>query len=209
MALSKDGRSVLALGSTQRSRLRSLPIGGGQVHELQDVGLEYQWAQYFPDGRTILTLANLPGQALRLYVQPADGPAYTLTPPTMVRNAAIAPDGARIALLSSSNALVIHPTTPNGSPTTVPGGQNLAPLLWTTNDWLYVQRLGAYTQIPTEILRLHVPTGRLEPWRAISPDDVVGVNAITKVMVAADERTVVFNYRRLLSELLISGRPSP
>jgi hypothetical protein len=30
------------------------------------------------------------------------------------------------------------------------------------------------------------------------------VNAITKVMVSADARTVVFNYRRALSELFVA-----
>ncbi len=51
MALSTDGRSVLALGSTERTRLRLLPLAGGAARELPAAGLEYQWARYFPDGR--------------------------------------------------------------------------------------------------------------------------------------------------------------
>ena len=77
-------------------------------------------------------------------------------------------------------------------------------MIWTENDWLYVQHLGAYTQIPTQISRFHLPTGRLEPWRDISPADPMGVNAITKVMLSQDTKTLVFNYRRVLSELFVA-----
>jgi hypothetical protein len=86
----------------------------------------------------------------------------------------------------------------------VPTSEPLAPLLWAEDDWLHVQHVGAYTQIPTRISRLHLPTGRLEPWREIGPVDPLGVNAITKVMLSRDARTLVFNYRRVLSELFVA-----
>ena len=71
-----------------------------------------------------------------------------------------------------------------------------------------MQHLGAYTEIPTRISRLHLPTGELRPWRDIAPRDPAGVNAITKVMIAADTKTVIFNYRRVLSELFVAT-PAP
>jgi hypothetical protein len=74
--------------------------------------------------------------------------------------------------------------------------------------WLYVQHLGAYTQIPTRISRLDLHTGRLQAWQEVAPADRLGVNAITKVMLSADAGTVVFNYRRVLSELFVA-EPSP
>ncbi len=126
----------------------------------------------------------------------------------MVRNVAISPDGANVALLQGDNTLAIYPVAPDSTPRLVADGHNLAPLLWTADDWLYVQRLGAYTQLPTELLRLHLPSGRIEPWRTIGPEDIVGVNALTKVMVSANEGTVVFNYRRSLSELFVSREPT-
>lgn len=208
MALSADGQFVLALGSTERTRLRLLPIRGGVERQLPTTGLEYQWARYFPDGKTILALANEPGQPLRVYVQPPDGAPFPLTSPTMVRNAAISPDGSRVALLTASNALAIHTVSANSEPQNVPQGERLAPLLWAADDWIYVQRLGAYTQLPTELARLHLPTGRLESWRTIGPTDTVGVNALTKVMMSANLQTVVFNYRRSLSELFVTNGPA-
>jgi hypothetical protein len=39
----------------------------------------------------------------------------------------------------------------------------------------------------------------------IDPADPLGVNAITSVMLSRDERTLVFNYRCVLSELFVAA----
>jgi hypothetical protein len=43
-----------------------------------------------------------------------------------------------------------------GAGEVVPTPHPLAPLLWTDDDWLYVQHVGAYTQIPTRVSRMHL-----------------------------------------------------
>jgi Lipoprotein LpqB beta-propeller domain len=121
----------------------------------------------------------------------------------VTRTAAVSPDGTQIALLTSNGKLMIYPAN-GGSGRVVPTASALGPLLWSGDDWLYVQHLGAYTQIPTRLSRFHLPTSRMEPWSELRPADTLGVNAITKVMVALDARTVVFNYRRALSELFVA-----
>lgn len=204
MGLSADGKYALTLSPRDRSRFRLLPLGEGKPVELPPTGLEYQWARYFPDGQRLLALANEPGRPLRLYVQSLTGKPFPITPPTVVRNVAISPDGSQVALLSAESRLLIYPTIESGAGRVVPTSEPLAPLLWPEQDWLYVQHLGAYTQIPTRISRLHLPTGRLHPWRQLEPRDVAGVNAITKVMLSADARMVIFNYRRVLSELFVA-----
>jgi len=204
MALTRDGKSVLALGTDERSRFRLLPLTEGHAVELPATGLEYQWARFFPDGERLLALANEPGRPLRLFVQRLDGKPFPITPPIVVRNVAISPDGSRVALLAANGKLMIYPTAENGAPRTISTSDSLGPLLWTSDDWLYVQHVGGYTEIPTRISRLHLPSGRLEPWREIAPIDRLGVNAITKVMLSEDMRTVIFNYRRVLSELFVA-----
>jgi eukaryotic-like serine/threonine-protein kinase len=205
MAFSPDGRFVLTLGTQERTRFRLVPLGNGNTQELPPNGLEYQWARYFPDGKQLLALANAPGQPLRLFVVPLAGSPFPITPAVVVRNVAIAPDGSRIALLPADGKLAIYPVREHASAQVVPSSEALAPLLWSEEDVLYVQHLGAYTQIPTQISRLHLRTGRLEPWREIRPPDALGVNAITKVMLSPDTRILVFNYRRVLSELFLAS----
>jgi DNA-binding winged helix-turn-helix (wHTH) protein/WD40 repeat protein len=204
MGLSADGRYALTINPNERTRFRLQPLGAGTPIDIAPSGLEYQWARYFPDGQRLLALANEPGRPLRLYVQTLDGKPFPITPPTVVRNVAVAPDGTKVALLSADSRLLIYPVEEGGQPHLIQTSEPLAPLLWTKDDWLFVQHMGAYTQIPTRISRLHLPTGRLEPWKEVGPADPAGVNAITKVMLSQDAGTLVFNYRRVLSELFVA-----
>lgn len=204
LSLTADGRFALTLSQKDRTRLRLLPLGEGKPIDLPPTGLEYQWVRYFPDGKRLLALASQRGGPLRLYVQSGDEEPFPITPPTVVRNVAISPDGSQVAMLPADGRLRIYPTLAEGEAWQVPIEAPLAPLLWVEDEWLYVQHLGAYTEIPTRLSRLHLPTGRLEPWLQLEPDDLAGVNAITKVMLSADAGTVVFNYRRVLSELFVA-----
>jgi hypothetical protein len=203
MGLSPDGKYALTLSPLHRSRFRAVPLGEGKPIDLPSTGLEYQWARYFPDGQRLLALANEPGRPLRLFVQPLEGKPFPITPPTVVRNVAISPNGSRVALMSAERQLLIYPAAAGGKAQLVPTSEPLAPLLWTEDDWLFVQHVGAYTQVPTRISRLNLATGQLQPWRELRPRDAVGVNAITKVMLSKDSRTLIFNYRRVLSELFV------
>jgi DNA-binding winged helix-turn-helix (wHTH) protein len=207
MGLSPDGRFALTLGVEPRTRFHLVPLSdpaSGATVELPETGLEYQWARFFPDGKRLLALANEPDQPLRLYVQPLDGKPFPITPPVVVRNIAVSPDGNQVAILSARGKLEIYPATGGADAAReIPTPRPLGPLLWTSDDWLYVQEIGAYTQIPTRVSRLHLADGRLEPWQELSPTDTLGVNAITKVMISQDTRTLVFNYRRVLSELFV------
>jgi eukaryotic-like serine/threonine-protein kinase len=206
MALSPDGRTVLAGGTRDRGRLRLLNVEGGTSRELPSSGLEYQWVRFFPDGRRLLTLAGEPSKALRLYVLSAEGgPPTAITPPTVTRTAAVSSDGSRVALLTAAGQLMVYPSDGGGAGETIPVDGTVGPLLWPTDDTLYVQHFGAYTQIPTRISKLHLRDGRLEPWKELRPADTLGVNAITKVMLSTSLRTVAFNYRRALSELFVAS----
>jgi len=207
MALSLDGRFALTLGVEPRTRFRLVPLAGeaaATAVDLPATGLDYQWARYFPDGKRLLTLASEPDKPLRLYVQPLDGKPFPISPPLVVRNVAVSPDGQQVAVLTAKGKLVIYQTSEDGpAPREIATPQPLAPLLWSSGGWLYVQHIGAYTQIPTRVSRLHLSDGRLEHVQDIRPTDTLGVNAITKVMLSRDTRTLVFNYRRVLSELFV------
>jgi DNA-binding winged helix-turn-helix (wHTH) protein/Tol biopolymer transport system component len=203
MALSPDGQAVLALDPEDRTRFRLLPFGPGPSRELPPTGLEYQWARFFPDGQRLLVLGNERGKGLRLYVLSPGARPAPVTPEMMVRNVAIAPDGRRVAVLSSDGKLMLYPTTA-GEPQIIPATEPLAPVHWSHDgQWLFVQHLGAYTELPARVSRVRVATGEIRPWKDLAPWDQMGVSAVTGVAISGDERSYVYSYRRMLSDLFV------
>jgi hypothetical protein len=203
MALSPDGNMTL-IASENRRRLRLTPVTGGSSRELPDVGLRYQWARYFPDGRRLLVLASEPQKGLRLYVQQLDNGTVTpITLEMMVRNAAISPDGKRVAVLAPDNRLVLY-ATDRGPREIIPSVEPLAPLRWAAKgDLIYVQHLRGSGDLPARISLVQVPSGALKLWKEITPLDRTGVTSVTGVAIGSDEHSYVYSFRRQLSELYV------
>jgi WD40 repeat protein len=205
-ALSPDGKWALLI-SEDHSHLRLVPVDGGQAKPLPDTGLFYQWAKYFPDGARLLVLGHWPKDGLRLYVQALQNAKLTpISPEMMVRNAAISPDGAQVAILSADNRLLIYPAT-GGDSREVPVREPLAPLRWSADGrWILAQQLRSYTDLPARIFRVRADTGQTALWNEITPRDPLGVNSVTGVCISRDERSYTYSYRRVLSELyLVEG----
>src|SRR5260370_9144108 len=87
----------------------------------------------------------------------------------MVRTAAIPPDGARIAILSADNRLLVYKPE-DGDPDQIPTTEPLAPLRWSEDgQWIFVQRLRGYTELPARIFRIRARGGEIKPWAEITP----------------------------------------
>jgi Tol biopolymer transport system component len=201
--LTTDGAAAFVL-SEDRKRLRLVPISRGQARDLAVSGLEYQWARPFPAGDRLLALAGRPGQALGLYVQTIDGRISPLTGPMMVRNAAVSPDGAFAAVLTPEGLLTIYPVA-GGQPRVIPYEESLAPVRWSRDgESLFVQHLRSSAQSACDVSQLRVATGELRLWKRLKPADIIGVNAITGVVIADDEVSYAYSYRRILSDLFVA-----
>ena len=168
-------------------------------------GLIYQWARPFPDGTRLLALANLPHQPLGLYIQNLQtGTAKPLTGPLMVRNASVSNDGSTVAILNPEGKLLLYATT-GGPPRTIASDEPLAPIRWSKDDqWLYVVHLRSSVQSSALVSRLRIATGEIHPWKVLRPADTNGVNSITGVAIADDEKSYVYSYRRVLSDLYLA-----
>jgi hypothetical protein len=200
--------SALLLDDRDRTRLALAPLSGGAARPLPSSGLEYQWVKFLPDGEHLLALASRPGESLHLYRHHINGRGVRqLSPPLMTRNAAISPEGQDVAVLTGEGQLVIYPTQA-GSSRVIATAEKLAPVHWGHNGKLYVQHMGRYTDIPARVSRLDLTTRRLEPWREFGPADRVGINNVTRIVIAADERSCAYNYRRVLSDLFLAEWPS-
>src|SRR5262249_28979268 len=191
--------------SENRTQLKFVPAAGGAGRELPLSGLIYQWARLFPAEDRLLVLANYPNQPLGLYVQTiTTGKAAPLTGPLMVRNAAISPDGKTVAVLTPEGSLILY-STADGSQRTVSTGPPLAPIRWSRDsEWIYVQHLRSAVQSSSDVSRIRAATGEIRFWKKIAPRDPTGVNSITGVVIADDEQSYAYSYRRVLSDLFIA-----
>src|SRR5207253_2084348 len=144
-------------------------------------------------------------QPLRLWVQTlADGSATELTGPLMVRNAAISPDGKTVAILTPEGQLTIF-TLGAAVPRVIPADEPLAPIQWSRDgEWLFVQHLRSNVQASSEVSRLRIATGERLHWKTLVPQDPIGVNSITGVVISDDERSYAYSYRRVLSDLFVA-----
>ena len=52
--------------------------------------------------------------------------------------------------------------------------------------------------------RLRIATGERLHWKTLAPQDPIGVNSITGVVIADDERSYAYSYRRVLSDLFVA-----
>jgi hypothetical protein len=144
---------------------------------------------------------------LRLWVQNLrTGGVHPITPEMAVRNVAVSPDGSQVAVLAGNGKLWLY-SVAGGEPRVLAAAEPLAPLHWSTDGvWLFVQHLRDYTELPARISRIHLASGRLEPWKQLTPADQMGVTSVTGVAFALGGASYVYSYRRILSELyLVDG----
>jgi hypothetical protein len=68
--------------------------------------------------------------------------------------------------------------------------------------WLWVFRRG---DVPAEVSRLEMATGRRELWRTLKPPDSTGVYCINDFKVTRDGRAYFYSYKRVLSQLYMAN----
>jgi Tol biopolymer transport system component len=201
-ALSPDGRFALALVAP-RAELVVLPTRAGEARVLPLQGIVPQaGALWMPDGTSILFSGALPGRAVRSYLLPLDGSApRPVTPEGMIVVTA-SPDGSVLGAVNTDHTFRLVPVT-GGESRVVPGVDTRldAPVAFTADgSSIYFFRGG---QLPGRVEIVDAATGRRTPWRDLQPPDPAGVTAISRVQVAADGRSYVYTYRRILSDLFV------
>jgi eukaryotic-like serine/threonine-protein kinase len=204
-AFSPDGRWALTAKLPERRPLILLPTGAGEPRPLPIGDLTCQWANWFPDGRRIVVSASEPGRGTRLFVVGlAGGKPRAITPEgvTILSSQAISPDGRWIVARSPESRQAVYPTEA-GEPRIVTGmAPDELPIRWTADGRsLYVERRAA----PPGIVEvLDIATGKRTTWKKFQPGDVTGVDQVGPAVIAPDERTYVYSYRRTLGDFYLA-----
>lgn len=202
LALSPDGKQVLAETAGPHSHLVVLPVGQGQAVNLPAVEVSHLWAAWLPDGKRFVFLGSEPGHRLRLFVEDvAGGPPQSISPAGVGTSAALAPNGRYVAATGPDGKGYLYPV--NGGE--VPAFRGLSPgdriLGWRRySSTLYI----AEGALPVKVFRLSLAGGAKTLLWQIAPEDPAGVSRLRTIRVTPDGRFCFFSYRRTLSHLYLA-----
>jgi serine/threonine protein kinase len=213
LALSPDGRFVLARWPGAPPHLELLPTSSGEPRALVTEGIVgFGGGWWFPDNQRILFAGNEAGRGVRLFVQDLElttTKARAVSPEGVRLSPELkplSPDGKWAVALGSDGVLTLYPTDGGGDPRPGPAlGSGEWPLCVTADsEALFV----AHGATPVLVDRLEIATGKREPWKALMPFDAVGLQGRLRVLPTPDGSAYVYGYERNLSELyLVEGLP--
>ena len=202
-ALSTDGRWAIATPGSSFDRLVLLPTGPGQPRVLQEKGMTYRTAVWVPGTQRVLFQGQLEGKPARVYVQDIDGgPPRPLTPENIGLSCA-SPDGKLAAVGTFDGKMFLYPID-GGAPQEIPGvtPEDNVIRFDDTGHSLFVTR----GDIPTEVFRLDLATGRHEKIGEINPSDRTGADGLVNVVLTPDGKMYGYSIQRRLSTLyLVTG----
>jgi hypothetical protein len=196
--LSPDGKLVLAT-TLSLDELFLVPTGPGEVRVLPIEGIQLYGSHWFPDGHRILVNGREPQRKLRSYVTDVSGRALEPVTDEGTWATSISPDGELLAAIADEGGITLWPVG-GGPPRPVPGSEyGDRPVGWTEDgESLWVFRR---SEVPAQIDRLEIATGRREHWRALVPADAAGVYSIQDIRITPSGHSYFYNYRQTLSEL--------
>jgi serine/threonine protein kinase/Tol biopolymer transport system component len=201
-AFSPDGKWVASI--SLRGATSLLPVKAGTARTIAHPGLAVHAARWTPDGKRLLLLANEVGGGLRLFVHDLDGGApRPITPEGCAPGfLPVSEDGAFVVVQGPDQVFSLYPIAGDGSPQPIPIlTPDDRPIRWTPmGNSLYVFRRG---ELPAQIMRLDLATGRKERVLDLMPPDPAGVVEIVSVRLTPDAASYAYSYHRILSDLLL------
>jgi len=206
LALSPDGKSVIAQTNDSSAQLRLLTTGAGEARDLTKDKVNHTWARWFPDGKRIVFSGNEPGQGVKLYVQDVSTTkSQAITPEGVDGNAfVVSPDSQWIAGIGPDRKGYLYPVG-GGDPRVIPGlNAGEQPITYSSDGHsLYIYQPG---ELPASVYRLDLQTGKRVLWRQLLPSDPAGVETIGPILMTPDAQTCIFGYHRMLAHLyLVEG----
>jgi dipeptidyl aminopeptidase/acylaminoacyl peptidase len=206
VALSPDGKSVIAQTQDSPSQLKLLTTGAGEARDLTKDKINHSWSHWFPDGKRILFSGNEPGKGVRLYVSElGSGKSEPITQEGVNGTAfVISPDSQWVAGIGPDQKGYLFPVA-GGEPRVIPGlNPGEQPITFSSDSRsLYVYQPG---ELPALVNRLDLQSGQRSLWKQLMPSDPAGVETIGPILMTPDGKTCVFGYHRMLADLyLVEG----
>jgi eukaryotic-like serine/threonine-protein kinase len=206
VALSPDGKWVLALTMSSPAQFILLPSGAGEPQQITHDNLYHSWARWLPDSQGIVFTAKQEGHGARIYVQKSITAKATPISPEGIDPLvlALAPDGSQVAGVGPDGLAYLYPLA-DGPAKSIPGFQaGERTIEWSADGKsLYVYRTG---ELPAKVYQLDLATGKRTLWRTLAPADPAGVSQIGPIVMTPNGSSYIYGYHRTLSDLyLVEG----
>jgi eukaryotic-like serine/threonine-protein kinase len=197
--LSPDGSTVLATIGSGR-QLVLVPRRAGDFQQLPGHGIitAYRGARWFPDGQRVL-IAGVDAEGdVRSYIQDIKGGRPQALTPKRTWGVLVSPDGRSVAAIGTDQAITIWPVDGKG-PIPVNGSEiGDRPVAWSRDGELWLFRR---SEVPGQVFKLDINTGRRYVWKTLIPPDPTGVYSIIQFQVTPSGHAYAYTYARVLSQL--------
>jgi eukaryotic-like serine/threonine-protein kinase len=201
LELSADGKWALVIPPGERRALQVVPTGAGEPRRVPVDGFQVTGGGFLPsDAGFFVTGEDARHSAVAGTVGPRGGPIRTIPTPDWEpeKGIVVSPNADRIAYVTKSNALRIV-NVANGEQSVVPNfsadfdGQVVQ---WSRDGrYIFYCVFGGWGT-PGRLARVDLASGRIEPWRDLSPVDASGVILVGTARVSRDGQSCVFLYVR-------------
>jgi serine/threonine protein kinase/Tol biopolymer transport system component len=200
---SPDGKWAITFVSGPPPKITILPTGAGEPRDVPIPGIErinsYNQG-FFPDGKRIWFSGAEAGHSARTYAQPITGGAPQPITPEGIFADGVSPDGKLVIAPDPDGRLALFPIDGSAS-RLVPGinpGQRF--VQWSEDGKSIYVRGNA---MPISVSKVDLSSGKQSPFLHLMPADPSGVAGVNNVVLSRDAKTYAYNYRRLLSELIV------
>ena len=208
LALSPDGKWVLAALNFPHRQTVLLPTGPGQIRYLEHPGIEDLGdGGWMPDGKQILFSGREVGKSPRCYLQNIDGgAAHAVTPEGITASgvlALVSPDGKTVLAIDAAGKRVLFPLDGRNGREIRGLGPNDHVIRWAEDGHaLYFYR----TEQNIRIYELDPVSGHTKLSREVVPSDVAGILGGPTVLLSGDGKLCLYSFARYLSQLyLLTG----
>jgi serine/threonine protein kinase len=200
---SPDGKWAITFLSGPPPKITILPTGAGEPRDVPIPGIErissYHQG-FFPDGKRIWFTGAEAGHPARTFAQEITGGTPQPITSEGIFADGLSPDGKFVIAPDRDGLLALFPidgTTSRVIPAISPGQRFVQ---WSEDGKsIYVRSPG----IPIAVSKVDLSTGKQTPVLHLVPADPAGVAGVSTVVMSRDGKTYAYNYRRLLSELMV------
>jgi serine/threonine protein kinase/Tol biopolymer transport system component len=201
-AISPDGKWVLALTHVEPQQMFLLPTKAGEIRPISNDKINRIGGAFSLDGKKIIFSGSEPGaHGPRIYVQDIDHG----TPKAISGEGAgdvfqaLTHDGKYVTGSGPDGTHMLYPLD-GGEPRPISGVEPGEGIDGFSSDGktFFVHN---FAGLPCTVYRVDIATGKRTVWKVLVPADAAGVDSIGGVNITPDEKSYVYTYTRLLSDL--------